>query len=177
MAKACQDTLCFLASCVDLFLSFCYEIFRVVMGLKGGISMKERTLSIIKPDGVARGLVGEITGILERAGFRIIAMKMVCLSQAEAGRFYTEHKGRPYYQGLLDFMSSGPLVVLVLEGKNVVARYREIMGATDPAKAADGTIRKAFATDGRRNVVHGSDSVESAAVEIGYFFSVLELGA
>ena len=139
--------------------------------------MKERTLSIIKPDGVARGLAGEVIGRLENAGFRIIAMKMVQLSKAEAEIFYAVHKGRPFYDGLVDFMSSGPSVVLVLEGEDIIARYREMMGATDPATAEEGTIRKAFATDGRHNVVHGSDSVETAQFEIGYFFSALELMA
>jgi nucleoside-diphosphate kinase len=139
--------------------------------------MKERTLSIIKPDGVARGLVGDVISRFEKAGFCIIAMKMVCLSRAAAGAFYAEHKGRTYYEGLVEFMCSGPSVVLVLEGEGVIARYREMMGATDPAKAAEGTIRKAFATDGRHNVVHGSDSVKTAAFEIGFFFSALELVA
>jgi len=166
-----------LALFIDLFPSFCYEIRRVVTCLKRGVSMKERTLSIIKPDGVARGLVGEVIGRMEKAGFRIIALKMVYLSKAEAQDFYAEHKGRPYYEGLVDFMSSGPSVVLVLEGEDIIAGYREMMGATDPAKAAEGTIRKALATDGRHNVVHGSDSVGTAAFEIGYFFSALELVA
>ena len=137
--------------------------------------MKERTLSIIKPDGVARGLVGEVIGLLEKAGFRIIAMKMVHLSKSETEIFYAVHKGRPFYEGLVDFMCSGPSVVLVLEGQDIIARYREMMGATDPAAAEEGTIRKKFATDGRHNVVHGSDSIETAQFEIAFFFSMLEL--
>jgi nucleoside-diphosphate kinase len=125
--------------------------------------MKERTLAIVKPDGVAKGLVGEVIGRLERANFRIIAMKMVHLSKAEAGVFYAVHKGQPFYDGLVDFMTSGPSVVMALEGEDIIARYRDMMGATDPAKAEKGTIRKAFATDGRRNVVHGSDAPKKTA--------------
>jgi len=156
---------------------FYCEIYGVVTGLKRGIPMQERTLAIIKPDGVARGLVGEVIGRLENVGYRIIAMKMVQLSKAEAEIFYAVHKGRPFYEGLVDFMCSGPSVVLVLEGEDIIARYREMMGATDPATAEEGSLRKAFATDGRHNVVHGSDSLENAAFEIGFFFSALELTA
>ncbi len=137
--------------------------------------MKERTLSIIKPDGVQRGLVGEVIKRFEKAGFKIVAMKMVHFSKEQAREFYAEHKGRSYFEGLTDFMSSGPSVAVALEGQNIISQYREIMGATDPVQAAEGTIRKAYATDGRRNVVHGSDSRETAALEIGYFFSALEL--
>ena len=136
--------------------------------------MIERTLSIIKPDGVARGLIGEVISRLEKAGFQIIAMKMVHLSKEEGEVFYAEHKGQPYYEGLVDFMSSGPSVVLALEGEDIIARYRKMMGATDPEKAEEGTIRKAFATDGRHNVVHGSDSPENAAREIEHFFKNLQ---
>ena len=135
--------------------------------------MNERTLSIIKPDGVARGLIGEVISRFEKAGFQIIAMKMVHLSKEEWEVFYAEHKGQPYYEGLVDFMSSGPSVVLALEGEDIIARYRKMMGATDPEKAEEGTIRKAFATDGRHNVVHGSDSPENAAREIEHFFKNL----
>ncbi|MDY6837271.1 MAG: nucleoside-diphosphate kinase [Thermodesulfobacteriota bacterium] len=137
--------------------------------------MKERTLSIVKPDGVQRGLVGEVTRRFEEAGFRLVAVKMVHLSKKEAEGFYHEHIGRSYFEGFIDFMISGPSVVMVLEGENVIARIRELMGATDPKNAAEGTIRKDFATDGRRNVVHGSDAPDTAVFEIGYFFNALEL--
>jgi nucleoside-diphosphate kinase len=109
--------------------------------------VKERTLSIIKPDGVQRGLVGEIIGRLEKAGFRIVAMKMVRLTKEQAERFYAVHRDRPFFQGLTEFMASGPSVVMALEGENVISRYRDMMGATEPAQAAEGTIRRAFATD------------------------------
>ncbi len=137
--------------------------------------MLERTLSIIKPDGVARGVVGNVIGRLEKAGFQIVAMKTVRLSKTQAEAFYAVHRGRSYYEGLTEFMSSGPSLAIVLEGENIIARYREMMGATDPEKAAEGTIRRDLATDGRRNVVHGSDAPETAAREIGFFFSALEL--
>lgn len=137
--------------------------------------MLERTLAIIKPDGVKRGLVGEVVRRIEKAGFRIVAMKMLQLTRGQAQTFYAVHKERPFFEGLIDFMSSGPCVVLVLEGKNVISRYRDMMGATDPQKAADGTIRKAFATDGQKNAVHGSDASDTAAFEINYFFSACEL--
>jgi nucleoside-diphosphate kinase len=137
--------------------------------------MPERTLSIIKPDGVARGLIGEVIKRFEQAGFKIVAMKMVLLSKEQAEGFYTVHRGRSYFDGLTEFMSSGPSVVMVLEGKDVISRNRKLMGATNYEEAAEGTIRREFATDGRRNVVHGSDAPESAAFEIGYFFNALEL--
>ena len=137
--------------------------------------MKERTLSIIKPDGVQRGLVGEILRRLEQAGFKLAGMKMVRMSKNRAEAFYQVHQGKPFFDGLTDFMSSGPCVAVVLAGDNVIAEYRKIMGATDPAQAEKGTIRQAFATDGRKNVVHGSDSTESARWEIGFFFNRLEL--
>jgi nucleoside-diphosphate kinase len=136
--------------------------------------MKERTLSIIKPDGVQRGLVGEVVGRLEKAGLKLVAMKMVHLSKEQAKLFYAEHEGRPYYEGLVEFMHSGPCVVMVLEGDGAISTYRNMMGATDPNRAAEGTIRKDLATDGRRNVVHGSDGAESARFEIGFFFNGLE---
>lgn len=131
----------------------------------------EKTLSIIKPDGVARGLVGEVVKRFEQAGFKIVAMQMVHMSKEQAEGFYVVHRGRSYFEGLIEFMISGPSVVLVLEAEGVIAKYRELVGATDPETAAEGTIRKDFATDGRRNVVHGSDSPETAAFEIGYFFN------
>jgi len=137
--------------------------------------MKERTLSIVKPDGVQRGLVGEVTRRFEEGGFRLVAVKMVHLSKEQAEGFYHVHKGRSYFEGLIDFMISGPSVAMVLEGEDVIARSRELLGATDPNDAAEGTIRRDFATDGRRNVVHGSDAPDTAAFEIGYFFNALEL--
>jgi len=137
--------------------------------------MKERTLSIIKPDAVEKGLVGEVIKRFEEAGFKIIAMKMVRMSKEQAEGFYAVHKGRDFFDGFIAFMCTGPWVVMVLEGEDVITRNRELMGATDPKDAAEGTIRKEFATDGRRNVVHGSDSADSAAFEIGYFFNALEL--
>lgn len=137
--------------------------------------MQERTLSMIKPDGVARGLIGEVIKRFEQAGFKIVAMKMVLMSKEQAEGFYTVHRGRPYFEGLTKFMSSGPSVVMVLEGEDVISRNRELMGATNYEEAAEGTIRREFATDGRRNVVHGSDAPEAAAFEIGYFFNALEL--
>jgi nucleoside-diphosphate kinase len=137
--------------------------------------MKERTLSIIKPDGVGKGLIGEVIKRFERAGFRIVAMKMIHLSREQAEGFYHVHKGRSYFEGLTEFMVSGPSVVMVLEGEDIIARNRELMGATNPEDAAEGTIRREFATDGRRNVVHGSDAPATAASEIGYFFNALEL--
>jgi nucleoside-diphosphate kinase len=135
--------------------------------------MKERTLSIIKPDGVARGLIGEVIKRFEQAGFKIIAMKMVHMSKKEAEGFYAVHKDRPFFESLTRFMSSGPAVVMVLEEENVIARNRELMGATNYKQATEGTIRREFATDIEKNVVHGSDSPETAAFEIGYFFNAL----
>ena len=137
--------------------------------------MGQRTLSIIKPDGVARNLIGEVVGRLEAADIKIVAMKMLHLTKKQAEGFYAVHQGKPFFESLTDFMSSGPAVVMILEGENVIARYRELMGATDYKDAAEGTIRKEFATDIEKNVVHGSDAPESAAFEIGYFFNALEL--
>lgn len=137
----------------------------------------ERTLSIVKPDGVARGLVGEVVKRLEANGLKIIALKMIQLSKAQAEGFYEVHRRRPFFGSLTDFMASGPAVVMVLEGDNAIARYRELMGATNYLEAAEGTIRKDFATDIEQNVVHGSDAPETAAFEIGYFFNALEINA
>jgi len=131
----------------------------------------ERTLSIIKPDAVAKGLIGEVVKTFEQAGFRIAAMKMKCLSRQEAEGFYYIHRERSFFRDLVDFMISGPVVIMVLEGEDVIRRNREIMGATDPAEAAEGTIRARFADSKQNNIVHGSDSEESARFEIGYFFS------
>ena len=135
----------------------------------------ERTLSIIKPDATRRDLTGKINARFEEAGLRIVAQKRLQLTRAQAERFYEVHKARPFFGELCSFMVSGPVVAQVLEGTNAVARNREIMGATDPAKAAAGTIRKDFAESIEANSVHGSDSADNAAREIAFFFSELEL--
>ena len=135
----------------------------------------EQTLSIIKPDGVKRNLVGEILGRFEQKGLRIVATRMLHLSKREAEGFYAVHRERPFFEELTTFMCSGPVVVSVLEGENAVAYHREIMGATNPAEAAEGTIRKDFAQSIGENTVHGSDSLENAAIEIAYFFAQTEL--
>jgi nucleoside-diphosphate kinase len=135
----------------------------------------ERSLSIIKPDGVKRGLIGEVVRMLEQNNLDIVAMKMLHMTKQQADGFYAVHRERPFFQDLTDFMSSGPAVVMVLEGENVIARYRELMGATNYKEAAEGTIRKAFATDIEKNVVHGSDAPETALWEISYFFNQLEI--
>jgi len=135
----------------------------------------ERTLSIIKPDGVGRNIIGEVVKRLEENDLKIIAMKMIWMTKKQAQGFYAVHKERPFFDSLTDFMSSGPAVVMILGGDNVITRYRDIMGATDYKEAAEGTIRKDFATDIEKNVVHGSDSPESAAFEIGYFFNQFEI--
>lgn len=135
----------------------------------------ERTLSIIKPDGVARGLIGEVIKRFEAAGIRISAMKMLQLTKKEAEGFYAVHASKPFFNSLTDFMSSGPIVVMVLEGEGVIQKNRELMGATNYKEAKPGTIRADFATDIERNVVHGSDAPETAAKEIAYFFSNLEI--
>lgn len=135
----------------------------------------ERSLSIIKPDGVRRHLIGEVIKRLEENDINIAAMKMLRMNKSEAQGFYAVHKERPFYDSLTDFMSSGPIVVMVLEGENVIERYRKLMGATNYKEAEEGTIRKAFATDIEKNVVHGSDASETAAFEIGYFFNTFEI--
>ncbi len=135
----------------------------------------EQTLSIIKPDATGRNLVGEICAMLEGAGLRIVAQKRLRLTRAQAGAFYAVHAERPFYDELCDFMSSGPVVVQVLEGPDAVSRNREIMGATNPADADEGTIRKTHALSLSENSVHGSDAPETAAEEIRFFFSQLEL--
>jgi len=137
----------------------------------------ERTLSIVKPDGVARGVIGEVVKRLEANDLNIIAMKMIHMTKAQAEGFYAVHRERPFFASLTDFMSSGPAVVMVLEGENAIARYRELMGATNYKDAAEGTIRRDFATDIEKNVVHGSDAPETAAFEIGYFFNAFEINA
>ena len=137
----------------------------------------ERTLSIVKPDGVARGLIGEVVKRLEANDLKIIAMKMIHMTKAQAEGFYAVHRERPFFGSLTGFMSSGPAVVMVLEGENAIARYRDLMGATNYKEAAEGTIRRDFATDIEKNVVHGSDAPETAAFEIGYFFNAFEVNA
>jgi nucleoside-diphosphate kinase len=135
----------------------------------------ERTLSILKPDATRRNLTGAINERFERRGLRVVAQKRIRLTEAHAERFYEVHAERPFYRGLVGFMTSGPVVVQVLEGPDAVALSREIMGATDPAKAAPGTIRKDFAESIEANSVHGSDSLENAAQEIAFFFSAIEI--
>ena len=135
----------------------------------------ERTLTIVKPDAVGRGLTGQIIARFERAGLKILGARLVHLSREDAAGFYIVHKERPFYESLCAFMSSGPCLPMVLEGEGAIARLRELMGATDPAKAAAGTIRKDLAENVERNAVHGSDSPESAAAEIPYFFNALDL--
>ena len=130
----------------------------------------ERTLSIIKPDAIAKNVIGEIYSRFESAGFKIVAAKMIHLDEIMAGGFYAVHQDRPFFKDLISFMTSGPVMVQVLEGENVVAKHREIMGATDPKEAASGTIRADFAESLDENAVHGSDSIENAAIEITYFF-------
>ena len=135
----------------------------------------ERTLSIIKPDATRRNLTGEVNARLEKAGLRVVAQKRLQLSRAQAEAFYAVHKARPFFNDLCTFMTSGPVVVQVLEGENAIAKNRDLMGATDPKKAAAGTIRADFADSIDANAVHGSDSPETAAREIGFFFSALEI--
>lgn len=135
----------------------------------------ERTLSIIKPDAVAKNAIGQIMARFERAGLRICATKMKRLTRDEAAAFYAEHEGRPYYEPLVEFMLSGPVVVSVLEGENAILKHREIMGTTNPETAALGTIRADFASNTRENAVHGSDSQSSASKEIAFFFAQTEL--
>ncbi len=135
----------------------------------------ERTLSIIKPDAVAKNVVGEIVARFEKAGLRVVAARMMQLSRAQAEGFYAEHAARPFFPDLVAFMTSGPVLVQVLEGEDAVLRNRDLMGATDPKKAAPGTLRADFAQSIDENAVHGSDSTQSAMREIGYFFSALEL--
>ncbi len=137
----------------------------------------ERTLSIVKPDGVARNLIGDVYHRFERAGLCIVAARMTQLTQRQAEGFYAVHRERPFFRDLCGYMTSGPVMVQVLEGESAVTRHREIMGATDPKKAAPGTIRADLATSIEENVVHGSDSVENAAREIGYFFAETALCA
>lgn len=135
----------------------------------------ERTLSIIKPDATKRNITGKINALIEGAGLEIVAQKKIYLSRREAGLFYGEHKERPFFGELVEFMVSAPVVVQVLQGENAIAKYREVMGATNPADAAEGTIRKAHANSVGENSVHGSDSAESAKREISFFFAEREI--
>jgi len=137
--------------------------------------MKERTLSIIKPDGVSRDLIGEVIKRLENAGLKIVAMKMIKMTKDQAKGFYKVHEGKPFYESVTNFMSSGPSVVMVLEGEDAINRYRKLMGATNHKEAEEGTIRREFATDIEKNIVHGSDAEETAHFEINYFFNNLEI--
>jgi|SRR5579875_643399 len=135
----------------------------------------ERTFAMIKPDAVTKGQVGEILSMVEKGGFRVVGLKKRHISKAEAEAFYAVHKERPFFSGLVKFMTEGPAIVMVLEGENAITKWRELMGATNPANAAEGTIRKRFAENIERNCVHGSDAQETAAQEIPFFFSGAEL--
>ena len=135
----------------------------------------ERTFSIVKPDAVAAGQTGEILAMIQKSGFKILALRMTRLSDVQARGFYAVHKERPFFEGLVKFMTEGPIVVLALEREDAVKGLREVMGATNPANAAEGTIRKRFASNIERNCIHGSDAPETAAVELAFFFSSSEL--
>ncbi|MGA3211125.1 MAG: nucleoside-diphosphate kinase [Terriglobales bacterium] len=135
----------------------------------------QRTFTIIKPDAVAKGAIGDITAIVQKQGFRILGMKMLHISKSQAEGFYAVHAGKPFFESLTDFMSSGPIVVMALEKENAIAELRQLMGATDPAKAAEGTIRKQFAQNIERNAIHGSDADDTARFEVSYFFAGYEL--
>jgi nucleoside-diphosphate kinase len=135
----------------------------------------ERTLAILKPDAVAKGIVGQVVSRIEQGGLRIIAARLIRMSREDAAGFYAVHKARPFFASLCEFMTQGPCLPMVLEGENAIQRWRDLMGATDPAKAASGTIRKEFASSIEANTVHGSDAPETAAFEIPYFFSALDI--
>jgi nucleoside-diphosphate kinase len=139
-----------------------------------GKYLMQHTFAIVKPDGVARGLTGQVLARIESNQLKIIAMKMIHMTKKQAEGFYAVHKERPFFSSLTDFMSSGPCVVMILQGNNAIGRWREMMGATNYKEAAEGTIRRDFATDIEKNVVHGSDAAETAAFETSYFFSALE---
>jgi len=145
-----------------------FLVFEVIMAV-------ERTLSIVKPDGVARNLIGEVYSRFEKAGLRVVAARMLQLSQAQAEAFYGVHRERPFFKDLVRFMTSGPVIVQVLEGEGAIAKNRDVMGATDPKKAAPGTIRADLATSIDENIVHGSDAADTAAREIGFFFREIEV--
>ncbi|HUK67038.1 MAG TPA: nucleoside-diphosphate kinase [Anaeromyxobacteraceae bacterium] len=138
---------------------------------------KERTLSIIKPDGVEKAVIGQVVARFEAAGLKPVAMRMTTLSRAQAEGFYAVHRARAFFQDLVKFMTSGPVVLMVLEGEDAIAKNRQVMGATDPAKAAEGTIRRDYATDIEKNTVHGSDSPENARIEVAYFFPEADISS
>jgi nucleoside-diphosphate kinase len=135
----------------------------------------EKTLSIVKPDGVQKHLIGEVIKRFESHGLKVIALKMISIDKKEAEGFYAVHRGKPFFESLTTFMSSGPSVVMVLEGEGAISKTRELMGATDPQQSKEGTLRRQFATNVEKNVVHGSDAPETAAFEIKYFFNSLEM--
>ena len=135
----------------------------------------ERTFSAIKPDAVAAGQAGEILALIQKAGFKILALRMMRLTDSQARGFYAVHKARPFFEGLVKFMTEGPIIVMALERENAIAGLREVMGATDPAKAAEGTIRKRFAANIERNCIHGSDAPETARTELQFFFTTADL--
>jgi len=135
----------------------------------------ERTLSIVKPDGVGKNLIGEVIRRFEGNGLRVIGLKMISLNKKEVEGFYAVHRGKPFFESLTTFMSSGPAVVMVLEGEGAISKVRELMGATDPKKANEGTLRRQYASNIEQNIVHGSDAPETAAFEVGYFFNALEI--
>ncbi len=135
----------------------------------------ERTLSIVKPDGVQKHLIGEVIRRFENQGLKVVGLKMIFMDKKEAEGFYAIHRGKPFFESLTTFMSSGPSVVMVLEGEGAISKTRQLMGATDPQHANEGTLRRQFATNIEKNVVHGSDAIETAAFEIKYFFNALEM--
>lgn len=137
--------------------------------------MTERTLAIIKPDAVKKNVIGEITAMITKAGFRILGMKMLRISKVQAGAFYEVHKERPFYHDLVEYMSSGPVVTIALEKENAIEDYRKLIGATDPAQAEEGTVRKLFGESKSFNAVHGSDSVENGKIEVAFFFGESEI--
>lgn len=137
--------------------------------------MIERTLSIIKPDGIAKNLIGEVIRRIESRNLQVIAAKMIAMTKEQAKGFYAVHEGKPFFESVTDFMSSGPCMVMVLQGENAISEYRELMGATNKDEAKEGTIRRDYATDIEKNIVHGSDAEETAEFEINYFFNSLEI--
>lgn len=137
--------------------------------------MMERTLSIIKPDGIAKNLIGEVIRRIEGRNLQVIAAKMIAMTKEQAKGFYAVHEGKPFFESVTDFMSSGPCMVMVLEGESAISEYRELMGATNKDEAKEGTIRRDYATDIEKNIVHGSDATETAEFEISYFFNNLEI--
>lgn len=147
----------------------------LIIHLKGDTGKMESTLSIVKPDGVKKNIIGEVIGRFENAGLKVAAIKMCHLTKKEAEGFYAVHRERPFFSSLTSFMSSGPVVIMVMKGENAIKKVRDIMGATDPKKADTGTIRKDFADSIEANIVHGSDATETAAFEVGYFFNSLEI--